>query len=352
MPKNTGKSADDFLLQAEHDKLRLERERIERAAREEVRQLHRMLELERERADLAEQTLDFALSIQHPPTKQPIPVRPSKANSAIPVLVASDWHVGESVDPRTVADRNTYDPDIARKRAVAFFQSSARLIELARSGVKIDTAVLAILGDIITGYIHEELEESNTLSPTEEVLFAIELIVSGIDYLLDKAQLKKLIIPCCFGNHGRTGKKRKVSTAARNSFEWLMYQFLGKLYATDKRVEVLISDGAHLYLDLHGHIIRFTHGDDIRYQGGVGGLSIPMRKAIDSWDHFQDCHYTVCGHWHQLLFGPDFVVNGSLIGYSAYALSVKARFEKPQQAFFLIDKDHGRTLSCPIRVEP
>ena len=43
MPKNTGKSADDFLLQAEQDKLRLERDRIERAAREEVRQLHRML---------------------------------------------------------------------------------------------------------------------------------------------------------------------------------------------------------------------------------------------------------------------------------------------------------------------
>ena len=61
MPKNTGRSADDFLAQAEHDKLRLERERIERAAREEVRQLQRMLELERERADLAEQTLDFAL---------------------------------------------------------------------------------------------------------------------------------------------------------------------------------------------------------------------------------------------------------------------------------------------------
>lgn len=344
-------SAGEYLIQAEQDRLRLEKDRIERAAREEVRQLQRMIELERERAELAEQSLDFALSIQKPPAKQTIPIPAGKQNQAIPILVASDWHVGETVDPRTVANRNVYDPDIAKKRAIKFFQSSARLIELSRSGVKIDTAVLAIIGDIITGYIHEELEESNALSPTEEVLFAIELIVSGIDYLLDKAKLKKLIVPCCFGNHGRTGKKRKVSTAARNSFEWLMYQFLGKLYANDKRVEVVISDGAHLYLDAYGHIIRFTHGDDIRYQGGVGGLSIPMRKAIDSWEHFKECDLTICGHWHQLLFGPDFVVNGSLIGYSAYALSVKARFEKPQQAFLLIDKDHGRTLTCPIRVE-
>ena len=344
--------ADSYLTQAEKDQLRLERERAERAAREEVRQLQRMLDLERERADLAEQRLDFALSIQKTPARRPIVVPAGKQNQAIPVLVASDWHVGETVDARTVSGRNAYDPEIARKRAVRFFQSSARLIELARSGVKIDTAVLAVLGDIITGYIHEELEESNALSPTEEVLFALDLIASGIDFLLDKSKLRKLIVPCCFGNHGRTGKKRKVSTAARNSFEWLMYQFLRKLYANDKRVEVVVSDGAHLYLDLYGYVLRFHHGDDIRYQGGVGGLSIPMRKAIDSWEHFQECDYTICGHWHQLLFGPDFVVNGSLIGYSAYALSVKARFEKPQQAFLLIDKDYGRTLTCPIRVEP
>jgi len=347
----TGSSADDFLRQAEQDKLRLEKEKAERAAREEVRQLLRMLDIERERADEAEQALDFALSIQKPPTRQPIPVRPARANSAIPIIVASDWHVGETVDPRTVAGRNSYDPSVAKKRATRFFQSSVRLIQLARSGVKIDTAVFAVLGDIITGYIHEELEESNSLSPTEEVLFALELITSGIDFLLEHGKLRRLIVPCCYGNHGRTGKQRKVSTAARNSFEWLMYQVLGKLYANDKRVEVLISDGAHLYLDVHGRVLRFHHGDDIRYQGGVGGLSIPMRKAIDSWAHFRDCDFTICGHWHQLLFGPDFVVNGSLIGYSAYALSVKARFEHPQQAFFLIDKDYGRTLMAPIRVE-
>ena len=57
---STGSSADDFLRQAEQDKLRLEKEKAERAAREEVRQLLRMLDIERERADEAEQALDFA----------------------------------------------------------------------------------------------------------------------------------------------------------------------------------------------------------------------------------------------------------------------------------------------------
>ena len=44
--------------------------------------------------------------------------------------------------------------------------------------------------------------------------------------------------------------------------------------------------------------------------------------------------------------------NGSLIGFNAYALSIKARFEPPQQAFFLIDAERKRkTGAFPIFVE-
>jgi hypothetical protein len=341
----------DLIGAADEDKIRAEAERQTGAARAEVRQLKRMVEIERERADHAEERLDIALAIQEPrkPPKIQSPAR--KPNEAAAVLVASDWHVGELVDQRTVAGRNHYTPDIARKRAERFFANGCRLIELSRAGVKVETAVLAVLGDIITGYIHDELEESNQLSPTEEVLFAQELLTAGIHYLLDKAKLKRLIVPCCFGNHGRTTKKRRISTGSRNSFEWLLYRTMQKQFSGEERVEFVVGDGAHLYLEVYGTRVRFTHGDDIRYQGGVGGLTIPMRKAIDSWDRFEDSDLTVCGHWHQLLYGTDFVVNGSLIGYGPYALSIKARYEPPQQAFFLLDRDYGRTIHAPIRVE-
>jgi hypothetical protein len=41
-------------------------------------------------------------------------------------------------------------------------------------------------------------------------------------------------------------------------------------------------------------------------------------------------------------------VNGSLVGYNAFALSIKAGFEPPKQAFFLIDKSVGKTVVTPI----
>lgn len=37
-----------------------------------------------------------------------------------------------------------------------------------------------------------------------------------------------------------------------------------------------------------------------------------------------------------------------MIGYNVYALTIKASFERPKQALFLIDRDRGKTAVWPI----
>jgi hypothetical protein len=54
------------------------------------------------------------------------------------------------------------------------------------------------------------------------------------------------------------------------------------------------------------------------------------------------------GHWHQLVYGPSFIVNGSLKGYDEYAFDLNFGFEPPQQAAWLIVPEHGRTWTAPI----
>lgn len=45
----------------------------------------------------------------------------------------------------------------------------------------------------------------------------------------------------------------------------------------------------------------------------------------------------------------DFVSNGSLIGYNAYATAIKADFERAAQAFFLVNKKFlAKTMFTPI----
>lgn len=305
--------------------------------------------------DEAEERLETVLAIQDIDDSRAVKVVPKKPSkkkrNAVAVALASDWHVEETVDPDTVNGRNEYNPDIAEKRAANYFEAIAWTLEHNRHSFAIDTLNLALMGDLITGYIHEELEETNAMSPTEAILFCQRLIINGMDFLLKDCGVKQLVVPCVYGNHGRTTKKRRIKSGAKNSYEWMMYHQLNQHYRNDKRVEFHIANGAHLYTQIYDTTIRWHHGDDIRYYGGVSGLSLPLFKAIDKWDDFRHADVTCIGHYHQYWDFNKAVCNGSLIGYSPYALHVKAEYQEPKQAFFLVDEKRGRLAASALYVE-
>ncbi len=151
---------------------------------------------------------------------------------------------------------------------------------------------------------------------------------------------------------GNTTEKRRIQSYAENSFEYLLYRTLEAHYASNKRVTFRITEAYHNYLDVYGYVVRFHHGDFMQYGGGVGGITIPVNKAIAQWNQAVRADLDVFGHWHQLSFAKNFISNGSTIGHNQYGVSIKAGFEPPQQAFFLIDKKRKRyTLSCPLFTE-
>ena len=284
-------------------------------------------------------------------TLKHIKVKQSRGSESTAVLVASDWHLEERVDPKTVDGVNEYNLEVSEARVERFFQNGLSMLEMCRTRGKIDTLVLGLLGDLITGYIHEELAESNYLSPVEATLRAYILTRGGIDFLLREGKLKSLIVPCTVGNHSRTTQKMRVSTSVKNSYEWLLYQFLAMAYKDDERVRFEIANGYFVFVDLYSTKLRFHHGDDVRYQGGVGGLSIPLNKAISQWNKMRRVDVDVLGHWHTRLNARDAVCNGSLIGFNPFSIHIKASYEPPSQSFFLVHPDYGKTVEVPIWVE-
>lgn len=283
------------------------------------------------------------------PTTTKIPDYKSNQGEAIAVIQASDWHVEERVDTKTIAGcNNCYTPEIARKRSEQFFQRSLILVNAQRTLTNIKTLCLHIGGDIITGYIHEELKQTNWLSPTKAVLLGHELLSNGIRYLLDKGEFENIIIVCNFGNHGRTTDKKQISNAADNSFEWLMYTYLAKEWHHEKRVKFHIAEGYHIYIRLGNTLCRFHHGDNVDYGGGVGGISIPLNKAVNEWNKIQHADLDFICHFHQCRDFGNIICNGSLIGYNAFALSIKAPYEPPRQSFTLIDAKRGKSLFAHI----
>lgn len=311
--------------------------------------LKRQIKYWQKEAEMRERELGTFLEISKGTYEHNIkPKRSSRTSETIPIILASDWHCEESVNPDIVNGKNEFDLEIADRRITKFFQSSLRMIEIWRAGTKIDSCVLALLGDFFSGYIHEELKELNALSPTHAVKWVQERIAAGIDMLLKEGKFKEIIIPCCMGNHGRTIMKKPASTMYRNSYEWLMYNNLAMKYDKNKRVKFLISDGYHNIMKIFDTRVRFHHGDGMRYLGGVGGISIPVNKSITAWNASDPCDLDIFGHFHQLKDSGDWICNGSLIGYNGYALSIKARFETPKQALVMIEKKRGRTACLPI----
>lgn len=275
---------------------------------------------------------------------QTFAIKPSKEGQhrAVPVIVASDWHVEETVTLGQVNGMNEYNPEVAEARAKMFFASTLRLLDIYGEKSHIDTAVLALLGDFISNTIHDELAEGNAMLPGDAIWFAKSLLYSGIKFLLENTQLDFVIV-CHTGNHGRMTKKVHISTEAGNSLERYMYRHLAEMFKDEKRVKFIIPEGMISYHNVLGTTIRFLHGHSIRYQGGVGGIHIPVRKAIAQWDRVHKADITVLGHFHQAMWGGHYVVNGSLIGYNAFGEFIKADFEPPRQMFFLIHEGRGVT---------
>lgn len=326
----------------------------ERATKRDAEQLIGALKREahehRARADLFEA---IAAAPEPPPLRLKAPKRGGRLPAAAYVMMASDWHAGERVRPSTVGGRNEYSPEIFEERAHAFFRRQLKMMGAARSAWDIGDAVLWLGGDLMTGYIHEEYEEDNFLSPVEEALLVHRVVIQGIDHLLATGDLRKLLVPTSCGNHGRTGKKVRVSTYAKNSYEWMLYQLLARHYAGEPRVEFRVASGYHNVVDLYGVKVRFHHGDALKYGGGIGGLGIPLHRRMgrqaQAGDHV---HLDVLGHFHQFQGGLGYVVNGSLIGWNAYAEWLGVRYEEPMQASFVVDSRYRLVSNLnPIMVK-
>ena len=125
------------------------------------------------RYEISEKEKQALLEIKKTARPHVIKTRNSKGTGeATAVIVASDWHIEEEVAFSAVNGRNEFNLDIARARIDEFFSHSLKLLKKEQGAIKIDNVILALLGDFISGNIHEELLESCSLRPIEAILTA------------------------------------------------------------------------------------------------------------------------------------------------------------------------------------
>lgn len=272
------------------------------------------------------------------PAAAPVTIHTLKGKrSGEVVLLLSDWHPGDVVEPLTVNGLNRFDRETAEQRVQKLLQGFLWTMEMWRTGYQVDQLAVAILGDMVTGWIHEEQLHSTSMTPPEEVVFCSDLLDGALQSLLDLDMQTRVV--CVTGNHGRTTKRVHHSNRGTTSYEWILYHDLARRHGRDAQFHIPNSEFA--YLDIDPLKVRFCHGDFFRYSNGVGGITIPMNKAIARQDAAIKADLTCFGHWHQYIGLPHVASNGTLKGYDAFSQHHGFPPEPPSQTAILVDKKRG-----------
>jgi hypothetical protein len=270
----------------------------------------------------------------------------SNKSEATAVLVLSDWHAEERVDPRTCRGLNEFDLSIAEKRITQLVQRASMLIEHERSLTGIRRICVAALGDFITGHIHDDLIEMTQMAPLAAIRWVGERLNGVVGAM---SEIAPVLVATATGNHGRTTHKPRIATENEHSYEQHMYL---TLQAQEKRphVDWQVGAGYLNLVNLDGFMLRAHHGHALKFGGGIGGLTIPANKAIGNWNQAQKADLDIFGHWHTFSWLPyRFVANGSLIGHNAFADRIRAEFQPPSQSLIIVDHNHSRvTKVLPI----
>ena len=147
-----------------------------------------------------------------------------KTGTRYAIALFSDAHIEETVKSASVMGLNEYNVKIARERIEKYF---ANLVSCLNTD-KVEYLLFANLGDNISGFIHEELSQSNELTPLEATFEAQNLIYNGLKYICDNTELKRIKFVGIVGNHSRVTNKIQHSNGYKMSYEWLMYKNIQK----------------------------------------------------------------------------------------------------------------------------
>jgi hypothetical protein len=272
------------------------------------------------------------------------------------ITIISDGHGEEKVDPETINSINEYNMEIAEERIRRYFARVLYMVRVLRKGgLIINHLVLGVLGDMITGHIHPENVENNLASPTEATMFIQGLISDGIKFLSEDGDFNSIKVVMIRGNHSRTTQRKRFATGYKNSFEWMMYTQINKLFKQELQgfdnVEFIIPKGEFAYVDVYNTTNSFSHGDHFRYMGGVGGVIIPFQKWIYRMNDILPADKRFIAHWHQYTNIPGGCINGSVIGYNAFAMGIGAKPEPPKMQFQLVDSKRDYTINTPIYLQ-
>ena len=281
----------------------------------------------------------------------------NRKSTGVPVLMLSDIHYGEVVNPTELNGINEYNSKIAEKR-INYCVDSALNIVLNDWVYESEWFVMPLIGDIISGTIHDELTESNDQRILQLIISISDILIYQIEKVAKN--FKKVFVPCVVGNHGRLHKKFRAKGMVEENYEFIVYKLIERHFNNNENVIIHVSNSPDMRFDIFKKRFLLSHGNTLGGGGqGIAGI-LPLlyrgnyKKQEKATSLNNSYDVLLIGHYHQSLFLNKIIVNGTTKGPDEYSVNVlNIPYEAPSQNLFIVDKKYNEiTYKMAVFCEP
>lgn len=265
------------------------------------------------------------------------------------VLLLSDTHLGEVISAEETGGLGHYDFDTFIARMEYLADGVRNFLTKNMAAHRFGTLHIFMLGDMVSGMIHEEIEATNELHIVDQV-FAGALIFAQMFREL-AAEFPHVEVTCIVGNHGRIKSKPYFKHKMVN-WDFVLYEVLAAYLTKTRNITFDIPRSFLHVKEVRGHRFVLMHGDGIK-----SALSIPLygvnRRAANLTEILGTFDYLCMGHFHELAqlksWKGERIINGSTKGADEFALMLGLASEPVQLLFGVHDK-YGKSWSLPLNL--
>lgn len=263
------------------------------------------------------------------------------------LLLLSDAHFPEVVNPDEAMGL-AYNPGVCRRRIECVRDVVLRYRDLRSTSYPVRKLSVAVVGDMLSGDIHEELTTTNAL-PASEALVQMAYMLHEFAVAMAEAfpVVELIFMP---GNHPRLTKK-PTAKLKWNNWEYVLGRFVGALggkhYTTQVPKQIIYQH------KVFGFNIGLTHGDGVKAASfaGIPWYSMKLRRdalqALLKTLGTPQLDLLCYGHFHQLIFeegaGCSLIINGTIKGGDEHGIGSRYQAPPAIQGLLTFHAKHGIT---------
>ena len=216
----------------------------------------------------------------------------------------TDTHVGEAVFKEQMIGLNTYDFDIFNQRLYGWANQVLNLVNYRRNIAPVNDLIVPMLGDMISGDIHEELARSNIANCMEQMIRGANLIAQALMFLAP--HFKTIKVPCVVGNHGRMTRKPPMKDKYMD-WDYMLYQWVATFCKNQDNLVFEIPKSYLHVFSVYDNNILMMHGDSVSGAGSNTSITGAITKLRGVLQYKEDMDgeeikfdSAMIGHFHRI----------------------------------------------------